>query len=257
MNDTPLARKRKKVYFFDMAKRVRTRPRAVYMSVFTKPGSVLAGGTVIASVAAPGSCVFIAPADIVEISDSAATTRFVTEKEEGEYNCAPGTMFSFGGEIIPPGFLRCNGESVLKAVFADLYEAIGEKWGAPADAEHFYIPDTRGLFERDLDDGRGIDPDHVRDVGQLQTSGAPNITGGFWDLTESQKTATSMGAANGAFYKNYIPESNAIHAAAETVTVASVGDGIGFDASKSSSCYVNGLQEVRPYNFATKKIIKY
>jgi microcystin-dependent protein len=76
------------------------------------------------------------------------------------YDIPAGTMQSFGGPIsnIPSGWLYCNGASVLRADYPELFAAIGTAWGA-ADGLHFNLPYTPGLFLRGQADGSGFDPD--------------------------------------------------------------------------------------------------
>jgi len=54
----------------------------------------------------------------------------------------PGTCLAWAGNAIPPGYLLCDGSSLLRASFPDLFAAIGTAWGA-ADGTHFNLPDLR------------------------------------------------------------------------------------------------------------------
>lgn len=71
-----------------------------------------------------------------------------------------GLMFSFGGPSgnVPNGYLMCDGSSLLRADYPDLFNSIGTSWGA-ANITHFNLPDSRGLFLRGVDGAAGRDPD--------------------------------------------------------------------------------------------------
>lgn len=55
----------------------------------------------------------------------------------------PGTVLDFAGTSAPTGFLMCNGASLLRADYPDLFAAIGTTYGA-ADADHFTLPGAQG-----------------------------------------------------------------------------------------------------------------
>lgn len=54
-----------------------------------------------------------------------------------------GVIVPFAGGILPSGWLVCDGSSLLRADFPNLFAAIGTVWGA-VDGTHFNIPDLRG-----------------------------------------------------------------------------------------------------------------
>jgi hypothetical protein len=45
---------------------------------------------------------------------------------------------------IPENYLLCDGRSLLRAEYAELFEAIGVGWGTPVGPTEFYLPDMRG-----------------------------------------------------------------------------------------------------------------
>ncbi len=51
----------------------------------------------------------------------------------------PGTVLDFAGTVAPSGYLVCDGSSLLRASYPDLFTAIGTTWGS-ADGTHFNIP---------------------------------------------------------------------------------------------------------------------
>lgn len=59
------------------------------------------------------------------------------------YADAPlGTILPFGGATAPSGWMICNGASLLRTDYAELFAVIGTAFGS-ADSTHFNIPDMR------------------------------------------------------------------------------------------------------------------
>lgn len=58
-----------------------------------------------------------------------------------------GTILPFGGTTAPSGWMICNGASLLRTDYAELFAIIGTAFGS-ADSTHFNIPDLRGEFLR-------------------------------------------------------------------------------------------------------------
>lgn len=78
----------------------------------------------------------------------------------------PGTILPYGGITPPPGFLMCNGQSYLKANYANLSAMLNNAYGG--NTTNFNVPDFRGTFLRGADDPdgsgttfgtAGVDPD--------------------------------------------------------------------------------------------------
>lgn len=80
---------------------------------------------------------------------------------KGDANKLPsGTILDFGGttSVLPPGFFICDGSSLLRTDYADLFAVIGTSWGS-SSATTFNLPDLRGRFTRMQNLGTGRDPD--------------------------------------------------------------------------------------------------
>jgi microcystin-dependent protein len=79
-----------------------------------------------------------------------------------------GTIAPYGGEIVETtpgdpyqvqlGWFFCNGASLDREEYKDLFDVIGVAFGAP-DPNTFNLPDLRGRFVRGVDDRAGNDPD--------------------------------------------------------------------------------------------------
>lgn len=77
-----------------------------------------------------------------------------------------GIVLPFAGDAseVPVGWLLCNGATVSRSSFRDLFNVIGTAWGEGDGASTFHIPDMRGTFLRgvdkpDSDPAAGRDPD--------------------------------------------------------------------------------------------------
>jgi len=58
-----------------------------------------------------------------------------------------GLIMMYGGAAAPTGWLLCDGASLLRASYSDLFTAIGTTFGS-VDGTHFNVPDMRGIFAR-------------------------------------------------------------------------------------------------------------
>ena len=68
-----------------------------------------------------------------------------------------GTVAYFAQDVPPFGWLKANGAAVSRTVYANLFAAIGERYGRGDGRTTFNLPDLRGEFIRSWDDGRAID----------------------------------------------------------------------------------------------------
>lgn len=71
---------------------------------------------------------------------------------------------------LPTGFLLCNGASVSRTTYADLFNVIGTAFGT-ASGTTFNLPDFQGRFLRGRDNSAGRDPDAASRTAQ-NTGGA-------------------------------------------------------------------------------------
>lgn len=88
------------------------------------------------------------PAVPVEYYDTKAWIRYtatIINKLIGEANnqTPVGVMQPYPGTIAPEGWLLCNGQTVSRLEFADLFSLIGVTYGAGDGSTTFALPDTR------------------------------------------------------------------------------------------------------------------
>jgi microcystin-dependent protein len=94
-------------------------------------------------------------------SEILATTAALYKLGQQVGDSMVGMVAAFDMETAPPGWLKRNGADVSRTVFAKLFAVIGVRYGAGDGVTTFNVGDSRGLFIRGLDDGRGIDPDRA------------------------------------------------------------------------------------------------
>lgn len=79
-----------------------------------------------------------------------------------------GTMLPYAGGEVPEGFLLCNGASLSRTEYPELFAAIGDRWGSDSSST-FKLPDTHHRFF----EGTTV----LSEIGQYVQAGLPNITG--------------------------------------------------------------------------------
>lgn len=82
-----------------------------------------------------------------------------------------GDIKPWAAAAIPSGWLECDGRSLARADYTNLFAAIGETWGA-ADNDHFNLPDFRGRVLAGRESLRGVATRegaraHILTTGQL------------------------------------------------------------------------------------------
>jgi len=95
-----------------------------------------------------GDIVIVRPT--TQYADNLAEVLGVTLNDDGtpkaagiHYAMPAGAVIPFAGSAAPTGFLMCDGSSVLRSTYADLFTAIGTTFGS-VDGTHFTLPDMRG-----------------------------------------------------------------------------------------------------------------
>lgn len=89
----------------------------------------------------------------------------------------------------PDGWLLCNGSTVSRTEFADLFAVIGTLNGSGDGTTTFNLPDYRGRFHRGVDAGTGRDPD----AAGRHAANAGGVGGDSPGSIESRATAVPSG----------------------------------------------------------------
>lgn len=131
-----------------------------------------------------------------------------------------GVMVPFAGKTVPDGWLLCNGASLAKASYPDLFTAIGYTWGGSGNT--FYLPNYNGRHI--------LGTTYANNVGSTVSAGLPDITGtvkiGNYPLMTSDH--------KGAFYA--ASQGNADTHGQDSSRGATA---LGFSASNSNGIYGN------------------
>lgn len=108
-----------------------------------------------------------------------------------------GVILGFGGAAAPTGYLLCDGASYLRGDYPDLFSAIGTAYGT-ADATHFNVPDSRGLFMRFVSGASTNDPDKTTRTAMATGGNTGNNVGSVQADQVGPVTISMSGGAVGA-----------------------------------------------------------
>jgi microcystin-dependent protein len=143
-----------------------------------------------------------------------------------------GAVMHFAMVTPPAGWMICNGAQVSRAVYADLFAAIGTTFGAGNGTTTFNLPDLRGEFIRGYDSSRGLDTG--RTFGSNQADGIKSHSH-EWYLGQNAGTLADRKIGGWNFTGTY--------KASAYGTNTFVG--------------TTGISETRPVNVALQPCIKY
>lgn len=145
-----------------------------------------------------------------------------------------GVIQYYSGDTPPADWLVCNGQTISRTEYEELFEVIGTKYGEGDRSTTFQLPD---LMERFVEGGT--------DVGTKKEAGLPNITGkrnniAHWGDSDSDEGAYAVKNPYISRVSNY-----------DTGT----GTPLAFDASKSNPIYGNS-ETVQPASLTLLPIIR-
>ncbi len=169
-----------------------------------------------------------------ELNYSVGLTELLTTSLE---KAAPvGSIVMWPTGIAPTQWLLCNGASISRTTYADLFAVIGTTYGN-FDVNTFYLPDFRGEFVRGTDNGAGNDPDAASRTDR-------------GDLTTGDNVGTKQSHQLDSHNHSY------------TVVSGTAGSGPGaannpFTSTASANTSSTGGNETRPRNIGMNFIIKY
>lgn len=95
-----------------------------------------------------------------------------------------GVVVHYMGDTIPEGYLLCNGASLSRTEYPELFAVLGTKCGA-ADTAHFYIPNVHHRFL----EGTTV----LSEIGKYIAEGLPNIEGAFLAFLKTSGIFTMQG----------------------------------------------------------------
>ena len=149
-----------------------------------------------------------------------------------------GTILAYSANgTIPSGYLLCDGSAVSRAIYPDLFNLLGETYGAGDGSTTFNLPDFNQA-ERFAQGGTV--------AGTVKAAGLPNITGSFNSNLLNDKNSVVTGAfIDGGATAKPTPASNGDDSQ----------DGFSFDASRSNPIY-GASDTVQPPALTLRYIIK-
>lgn len=150
-----------------------------------------------------------------------------------------GSVIFYLGTTIPDGYLLCNGASLSRTEYPELFEVLGTKCGA-VDSAHFTLPDTHHRFLEGTTS--------VSEVGQYIAAGLPNIRGNWTYVNAYNIEATASGAAS---FANM--QANLISATAEGTSPS----GLVVTASEANAIYSDSIDTVQPKTLRACCLIRY
>ncbi len=122
-----------------------------------------------------------------------------------------GVMLEFAGlaAAIPVGWLACDGSSLLRATYPDLFLAIGTVWGA-VDPGHFTLPDFRDKYSKAASiDGDVADTGGSTSYTPAGTNSAPAFTGTAHTLAGTVAWPAGVPTISGTTINSVTPTINA------------------------------------------------
>lgn len=137
----------------------------------------------------------------------------------------PGAVMYFAQGALPDGWLICNGSNVSRTTYANLFAAIGTKYGSGNGSSTFTLPNLNAKFIEGTTT--------TSSVGQTVAAGLPNITGGVGAMLFGSTNHNRAAPAYGAFYK---AEGDYVSMMSGEENLSGIGNSV-MDASRVSSVY--------------------
>ena len=157
-----------------------------------------------------------------------------------------GHVAAYAGNVVPLGYLECNGAAVSRTSYVKLFGVCGILYGAGDSTTTFNLPDLRGYFVRGWDNNAGVD------VGRVLGSTQADLVG---PVTDPGHTHIDAGHDHSVLPTNIVAGLE-IGATAIFQITASATTGIGMADIQSSVTGITGGSETRPKNVAMMYIIK-
>jgi microcystin-dependent protein len=137
-----------------------------------------------------------------------------------------GTVLDFAGAVAPAGWLLCDGSSVSRTTYANLFAVIGITHGSGDGSTTFSLPDGRGRVIAGKGDMGGTSAGRLTvNLNGTTTAASAVITG----LSSTANLAVGMGV-----YGATIPAS-AIIASIDSATQVTLATGVGVTAGTATA----------------------
>lgn len=151
--------------------------------------------------------------DLTDSSTNVATTEWVQNllSQTMDAIVPIGAIIEYTTEVIPTeNFMYAHGQAVSRTAFPILFARIGTRYGSGDGSTTFNLPDKRGRFTREWDNGKGIDSGRV--LGSYQDGCVEKHKhispmgegGGEYGLFGKSNSAGYQGTLGGVDYDNYL-----------------------------------------------------
>lgn len=158
-----------------------------------------------------------------------------------------GMIAPFGMSSVPTGWLACDGSTVSRTTYADLFTAIGTTWGAGDGSSTFALPDLEGAFLR------GTGSHNTQNMSGGADYAGPSV--GSFESDQNQQHLHNFAHGPGAGSENTIILSSASGRDSSDI-MTSVDASVG-DRGSTKGVQFQGGDEARPFNAGVKYCIKY
>jgi microcystin-dependent protein len=158
-----------------------------------------------------------------------------------------GHVAAYAGNVVPLGYLECNGSAVSRTTYVNLFGVCGILYGAGDGTTTFNLPDLRGYFVRGWDDNAGVDVGRV--LGSTQADLVGPVT-----ITDPGHTHTDAGHTHS--YINNMGGGNGGSSGSASPTGATTGSGVANIQSNTTGILIVSGAETRPKNVAMMYLIK-
>jgi microcystin-dependent protein len=137
-----------------------------------------------------------------------------------------GTVLDFAGAVAPAGWLLCDGSSVSRTTYANLFAVIGVTHGSGDGSTTFSLPDGRGRVAAGKDNMGGTSAGRlVVNLNGTTTAGSAVVTG----LSSTANLAVGMGVFGATM------PGSAVIASIDSATQVTLNTGVGVTAGTATA----------------------
>lgn len=156
---------------------------------------------------------FEKPQTLADKSTNAATTEWVQNLLSQVLDSVVpiGAIIEYTSEVVPSdNFMYAHGQAISRTLYPTLFARIGTKFGSGDGSTTFNLPDKRGLFTREWDNGKGIDAGRVLGTVQQDTVEKHKHIQAIGEAGESvaifgkSKTTGYPGTSGGQDFDNFL-----------------------------------------------------
>jgi microcystin-dependent protein len=177
-----------------------------------------------------------------------------------------GTILPFAGplnisSLESQGWLYCNGNTISRTTYADLFAVTGEAYGGGDGQTTFDLPDFRGTFMRGVSGSTNNDPNAASRTVAASGGNTGNNIGSVQGFATGTPVTSLITNSTGAHSHSiaHIPTDNSSYAMAGGYQAIWNGGGADTDPAGDHAHNVTGGadKESRPINLYTYFIIRY